>query len=258
MVDFGQTGVRWRFVIAIAALLLIGVGTTVIGIHWRRNSIRRNVCNPAAESNIASNYTPLPVSRYFSKSDVQKLLVMASKRDLAGVRALLALHPDLSTERGKGGISPLHAALFANDAATFETLLAAGLDRNVPADNGITPLMAAAMLPNQRFLEVALANISVVPKQSDGKGRDALHLAILNRQAANVWILLSKGVDPNHEDIRGSTPLMAAFQGRRPSAKIVQMLLKAGANPAMVDRSGLKARDFALSFNDPAILSMLP
>jgi len=258
MVAFGQTGVRWCFVVAIAALVLMAVVITVIGIHLRRSSIHNAVFNPSAELNIASNSAVLPASNYFSKSDAQKLLVMASKHDLTGVRSLLALHPDLSTERGKGGISPLHAALFANDAVTFETLLAAGLDRNVPADNGISPLMAAAMLPNQRFLEVALTNINVVPKQSDGKGRDALHLAILNRQAANVRLLLSKGVDPNHEDNRGSTPLMAAFQGRRPSAEIVQMLLKAGANPAMADRSGLKARDFALSFNDPAILSMLP
>jgi ankyrin repeat protein len=200
----------------------------------------------------------VPISRYFSKPDVQDLLAKASGGDLEGVRSILARQPQLASEKGLGGILPLHAALFARDAIAFETLLTVGLDRHAPADNGISPLMAAAMLPNPRFLAAALADATAAPNQSDVKGRDALHLAVLNRQIANVRLLLAKGADPNRKDARGNTPLMVAFQGRRPLAEIVRALLDAGADPAMVDRTGLKARDFAASFNDPAILALMP
>jgi len=258
MVDDAQSRVRWRLIALVAVIVVAGAVTSTLAVRWRLGRTRQTASLPAASTVIATGAAPAPISRFFSKPDVQDFLAKASNGDLVEVRAILARRPQIACEKGTGGIVPLHAALFAHDATAFETLLAAGLDRHVPADNGISPLMASAMLPNPRFLAAALAGVTAAPKQSDVKGRNALHLAVINRQAANVRLLLGKGADPNCKDMRGSTPLMAAFQGRQPLAEIVRLLLEAGADPAMVDRAGLKARDFAASFNDPAILAMMP
>ena len=246
-------------------LIALAIGLVAAGAITSVLVIRRKVLHDeqtyllSSSTNIIADVpADALISRYFSTPDVQMLLAKASRGDLDGVNSMLNLLPRLGTQKGKGGVAPLHAALFAQDTLAFETLLAAGLDRYLPADNGISPLMAAAMLPNPRFLAAALGGPPPVLNQLDVKGRDALHLAVLNRQTVNVRLLLEKGADPNRKDVRGSTPLMAAFQGRRPISNIVNLLLAAGADPAMVDRAGLNARDFAASFNDPAILAMTP
>ncbi len=262
MVGHAQGGARWRLVVLVVAIIVAGVGTSALAVRWRQGRSGLTAGLPAGhsvdETVITTTPAAVPIARYFDKPDVQDLLAKASKGDLGGVRFILARRPQIASEKGHSGISPLHAALFVHDAVAFETLLAAGFDRHVPADNGISPLMASAMLPNPRFLAAALADATAALKQSDVKGRNALHLAVINRQAANVRLLLGKGADPNCKDMRGSTPLMAAFQGRQPVAEIVRTLLEAGADPGMVDRTGLKARDFAASFHDPAILAMMP
>lgn len=258
MEDVAQGGIRWHVAVAVVAILLIGGITSTLAVRWRMGRSSQNDNHSALATTIAATPSALPVSRFFSNPEVQPLLAKASRGDLAGVRSLLLQHPELGSVRGQHGISPLHAALFSNDTVSFETLLKAGFDRDFQADNGISPLMASAMLPNPRFLVAAMADAQAAPGQSDVKGRDALILAVLNRQSANVRLLLEKGVDPNRKDARGSTPLMVAFQGRRPSPEIVKLLLEAGANPAIADNTGLKARDFAASFNDPGILAMVP
>lgn len=244
--------------LVIAAFLAVGVLLFFGAVRLKVG--REAKSHPHAGAGI-SGFSPLSfdASRYFAGSFAGALLSVASKGDRPGVRKALIENPGLLRETGKGGITPLHAALFSQNATAFETLLAEGFDPNAPAGNGMSPLMAAAMHPNSRFLAAALKKAGGIgPKHADYKGRDALFLAVANRQSENIRLLLQHGADPNCRDSGGNTALMAAFQGRRPKPDTIRLLLEAGADPSLTDKNGLNARDFADSFNDPAILALLP
>lgn len=239
------------------AMLLVGI-LTLFWMIKRGTHESKVAASATAEGNIRGGSPSFESSRYFPNKRIGELLITASRSDESGVRKMLAENPELLRAKGQGGIGPLHAALFSQDVTAFETLLKAGLDRDLPAQNGISPLMASAMHTNPRFLAVALGKTGAIPHQADHQGRDALFLAVMNRQTENVRLLLTRGADPNCKDSKGNTALMSAFQGRRPEPGIIRLLLASGANPLLADRSGLNARDFAASFNDPEVLALLP
>ena len=257
LVPIKGKGISPSFFLGLAAILVAGVLAVVLVARLKVG--RGTNRNASAGAKIVGNSpSSFDASRYFAGSHVGHLLDKASKGDLTGVRSMLVEQPELLRIAGKGGVTPLHAALFSQEVTAFETLLAEGFDPNASASNGITPLMAAAMHPDSRFLAAALKKTGMVPKQTDSKRRDALLLAVANRQSGNIRLLLRHGADPNCRDSRGNTALMAAFQGRRPKPDAVRLLLEAGADPALTDKTGLNARDFATSFNDPEILALLP
>jgi hypothetical protein len=72
-----------------------------------------------------------------------------------------------------------------------------------------------------------------------------LYLAAQRGDADLVAERLSWGIDPNCASAKGRTPLMANVRGHSPSAATVQALLKAGADPALTDETGLTALDYA-------------
>jgi hypothetical protein len=72
-----------------------------------------------------------------------------------------------------------------------------------------------------------------------------LYLAAQRGDADLVAERLSWGIDPNSVFARGRTPLIANVRGSCPSAATVRALLEAGADPSLMDESGLTALDYA-------------
>jgi len=72
-----------------------------------------------------------------------------------------------------------------------------------------------------------------------------LYLAAQRGDADLVAERLSWGIDPNSCFAKGRTPLIANVRGSCPSAATVQSLLKHGADPTLMDESGLTALDYA-------------
>lgn len=56
---------------------------------------------------------------------------------------------------------------------------------------------------------------------------------------------LDWGIDPNCTTKRGRTPLTVNVRSATPSAAVVRALLKAGADPTLLDHSGLSPLDYA-------------
>ncbi|HET6576516.1 MAG TPA: ankyrin repeat domain-containing protein [Fimbriiglobus sp.] len=72
-----------------------------------------------------------------------------------------------------------------------------------------------------------------------------LYLAARRGDADLVAERLSWGIDPNCRFAGGRTPLIANVRGSSPSGATVRALLKHGADPDLIDESGLTALDHA-------------
>ncbi len=125
--------------------------------------------------------------------------------------------------RGFEGDTALHVVTRKRETDWVGYLLKKGADPNIGDAKGDTPLMIAARI-----------------------GYD---------EAANWMIQLGAKVDtPNR---RGETALIIAVQQRQP--RMVELLLKAGANPDKADHSaGYSARDYAKrDTRNPGILKLI-
>lgn len=72
-----------------------------------------------------------------------------------------------------------------------------------------------------------------------------LLLACQRGDADLVAERLAWGIDPNCTFVRGKSPLIANVRGSCPSAATVETLLKAGADPGLMDEAGLTPLDYA-------------
>lgn len=72
-----------------------------------------------------------------------------------------------------------------------------------------------------------------------------LYMAAKRGDADIVAERLSWGIDPNCTFAHARTPLMANVRGSCPSAAAVKALLDAGADPTLMDDTGLTALDYA-------------
>ena len=113
--------------------------------------------------------------------------------DLASFRRLLN-EPGLVNRREPDGSTPLHAAVWADDAEAAGMLLRAGADANAANRYGVTPLSLAA----------------------------------LNRSEAITALLIEAGADVNARLAENQTPLMAAARAGSPA--VIARLIDAGAD----------------------------
>lgn len=72
-----------------------------------------------------------------------------------------------------------------------------------------------------------------------------LRLAAGRGDAEQVVERLSWGIDPNCISRAGRTPLIVNAKNFNPSSGVVSALLKAGADPTILDHKGLTALDYA-------------
>jgi len=82
-----------------------------------------------------------------------------------------------------------------------------------------------------------------------------LHMAVQKKRSDIVDMLLKAGANPNSLDRYGRTPLHTA--GRYPDAEIVKRLLAAGANPNAADEEGETPLDMVSRNDDKQISDML-
>jgi rhodanese-related sulfurtransferase len=108
--------------------------------------------------------------------------------------------------------------------------------------NRATPLMLAVRLaPPALVKELLAAGADIHAENADGN--QALWLACVGEIAENIQLLVDAGVEIQHVNVNGATPLMfAASSGR---AGPVAQLLAAGADPLFETDLGLNALDMA-------------
>ncbi|HST62804.1 MAG TPA: ankyrin repeat domain-containing protein [Longimicrobium sp.] len=156
------------------------------------------------------------------------------------------------------GRNAVHWSVRVGDLFVTEGLEWRGAPVDVPDAEGVTPLMVAAGLADERFVEFLLGKGANAAATNAAGQTPLMYLAAScrhpavsdpgpGRQRAPEPVLLhlvEAGVDLNAQDRRGRTALMHATRG---SGLRVRDLLAVGADPYRLDQRGRTALDIALA-----------
>ncbi|TDI53987.1 MAG: ankyrin repeat domain-containing protein [Alphaproteobacteria bacterium] len=153
--------------------------------------------------------------------------------------------------QNRAGATPLAAAAFNGNRRLVKMLIAAGADPAQPDGTGKPPIIYAAAKGHAKIVKTFLAagvaadirdkNDLTALMWSAGHPNDVPQAEAL----ATIDILLAAKATLDLADNRGRTALMiAAGRGHR---QIVEALLKAGADPELMDRDGYGAWELAAS-----------
>ena len=135
------------------------------------------------------------------------------------------------------GYTPVHYAAEFRDIPLLRKLRNLGADFNVQTKLGRTALhmLAAKGITAE---EVALFRYAEIdPNVLDNEGRAPVHYAAAQTPVESIVALLVLGVPTDLEDSRGDTPLHYALR-YNPDSRVVENLLKVGANPNKLSSSG--------------------
>jgi len=168
---------------------------------------------------------------------VDTLIHAIESRDLTRIQRILDSGIDLNVAGGYGQ-TPLGTAIGANLPTLALEMIQRGADVNLPSI-GWSPLMGAAASCEEPVV-LALLNRGAMANWRDRDGGTAIQQASDTCKGGRiVEILLKAGADPNAADTFGQTPLMIAAQSGNERA--VQRLIAAGANVNSVNVDGKTA-----------------
>ena len=103
----------------------------------------------------------------------------------------------------------------------------------------------------------ALLDAGVSPDEDYDDGFTLLYQAVINNRPEVARLLIERGAKVNAVDKRGMTPLLYAASTDYGDASIVNLLLKAGADPAARTKEGLTATDLARKYNHTYLFASL-
>jgi ankyrin len=159
------------------------------------------------------------------------LVAAVRNRDSAKALELLAAQPRVDVnQHSLDGTTPLHWAVYNNDVALVERLLAAGANPNARNDYNSTPLVEAAVVGNPDVIRKLLkAGADVESPNADGQ--TALMVIARSNNVEAAKLLLKAGANVNaRETWRGQTALMWAAAQSQPEMVHLLVTHKAEVN----------------------------
>jgi ankyrin repeat protein len=182
-----------------------------------------------AEPNLTGPGGDTPLNEAISRTDVP----------LAVIGLLLNHDADIH-KRGVDGKLPVHMAAISDRPDAMELLCSAGADARAKDDNGLSPLMYGLVNRSSTIVQALLSRDAYDPEETDCKRQTPVIVATLLGDKTNLRMLLSYGfADPSildAKDLHGKTAL--AYAVRMDLLDVVNLLIKKGANPSIVDCRG--------------------
>lgn len=172
------------------------------------------------------------------------LTMAIASHDCRELAALIKQGEDVNAVSSMGE-TPLTYAIAAGYADCVEQLLmAATIDPNRENVYGVSPLWQALEQENVQVLNMVLAAPGVRAAAADEKGCNLLHHMIKRGKTTHFKNVLSvEGMDINHRNQDGATPLLFAVEQRQEA--VADALLEAGADVSIKDKDGRTAMDAA-------------
>jgi ankyrin repeat protein len=138
----------------------------------------------------------------------------------------------------------LQQALDKKDTVAALELLKGGSDINGMDSYGSSALMTACRWADEPMVSFILRHGATADNPKSPKGRTCLMIACAYYSGKSICrMLIDKGANVNAAANDGTTPLMLAAQNAK--LDVVELLLKAGANPKAKDAAGRTALDYA-------------
>jgi ankyrin repeat protein len=163
-----------------------------------------------------------------------------TENNITGLKALLdsGIRPDVRADETQAGL--LAAALDAGSVDGALMLIERGATVTSRIPGGKPPLVSAAVKgPRAAALCRALLDAGAPVNDKCSQNRTALFQAAAFMNADVCRLLIERGAEVNIETDYRSTPLHAAASSTLgPAAKIVRLLMEAGADPAYLPRYG--------------------
>jgi ankyrin repeat protein len=183
------------------------------------------------------------------------------------VRLLLEKGADARAQDALGA-GALHTAAAAGDMESVRLLLDKGVDASIADKGGNTPLAMAAGSNNPALVKLLLEKGAKVNAANTFAGTvkfgpialvhmTPLMFSVPNGTPELVKMLLDAGANVNEKDVRGMTPLMLSVSSDAQNVEIVKLLIAAKADVNARSAAGETALDWALKYNNPAILETL-
>ncbi|GAB1575906.1 ankyrin repeat domain-containing protein [Bordetella petrii] len=173
-------------------------------------------------------------------SPESRLRQAAASGDAAQVRALLAQGADIEARDARGR-TPLLIATHHGHAAAARALIEAGADVNAKDAIQDSPYLYAGARGLDEILALTLAHGADL-ESVNRYGGTALIPAAERGHVATVRTLIEVGVAVDHVNNLGWTALLEAIilgDGGPRHARIVQLLVDAGADPGLADGQGV-------------------
>ncbi len=159
--------------------------------------------------------------------------------------------PDLEA-RGSQNLTPLQVACLNGNDAAARMLLELGANPNASfgtAGGRPAELKRAPEAPFSPLFDGTIygAEGRVVGYRLRADGKTPLHWAAATRNLRMMQVLLKHGADPNATDRDGLTPLLCAISLESGvDLRAIQLLLDAGADPHVVSKDGMSLLQHAL------------
>jgi len=148
----------------------------------------------------------------------------------------------------------LSEAILSNDTLQTDSLISSGIDVNIGANEGVTPLMYAAQEGNLYIIKKLLqagADVNQIPNNKI----TALQSAIIAGKKEAAELLLESGAGLNTKDMYGNTPVLNAAQNNDPG--MVALLINSGAAVNGANQEGNTALHYATAFGNDSIVALL-